>query len=87
MAGVPLVVSDMGGLPEMAELAGGDVVARGDAVALAQRVRAVWNDAAAARRRASDRRGAVAEHFSREHHLERLESAYAGEIERRRATA
>jgi glycosyltransferase involved in cell wall biosynthesis len=43
VAGVPLVVSSMGGLPEIADLSGGRVVPVGDAAVLAGAIKDVWH--------------------------------------------
>jgi glycosyltransferase involved in cell wall biosynthesis len=43
-AGAPVIVSDRGGLPEMAARVGGTVVAAGDPVALASAIRDAWDD-------------------------------------------
>lgn len=51
-AGVPVIVSDRGGLPEMARRVGGTVVPAGDASALALSIREGWNDTTRWRERA-----------------------------------
>jgi glycosyltransferase involved in cell wall biosynthesis len=51
-AGVPVVVSDRGGLPEMARRVGGAVVPAGEASALAAAIRDAWTDPARWKERA-----------------------------------
>jgi glycosyltransferase involved in cell wall biosynthesis len=75
-AGVPAIVSDMGGLPEMAELLGGWVFPSGDARALAALVREVWAGPAEAQRRGEAARAALREHFDRDRHVAALERIY-----------
>ena len=58
-AGVPVVAADAGALPEVVAAAG--LVAPGDAAALAERVAALWGDAAAA----SAARGGAGAHGAR----------------------
>ncbi|MFQ5511656.1 MAG: glycosyltransferase [Candidatus Krumholzibacteriia bacterium] len=72
--GTPVIVSDMGGLPELAERAAGKVFPRGDAEVLAQRVREVWRDGGAEAAVRGPR--AIESDFSRDTHMERLEAVY-----------
>jgi glycosyltransferase involved in cell wall biosynthesis len=74
--GVPVIVSDMGGLPEMAEIVGGSVFRGGDRAALASAIDAVWADPDSARARAAAGRVALVEHYDRERHMSALESMY-----------
>ncbi|MDH3197877.1 MAG: glycosyltransferase, partial [Candidatus Krumholzibacteria bacterium] len=76
-AGVPLIVSDMGGLPEMAGVVGGHVFAHGDAAALAERIAEVWADGASARERAAGGRATALAHYARARHVAAVEAIYA----------
>ena len=75
-AGVPAIVSDMGGLPEMAEILGGWVFRSGDATALAGLIREAWSHPAQARDCGRAARVALAEHFDRDRHVTALERIY-----------
>jgi len=86
-AGVPVIVSNRGGLPELATRVGGQVVAAGDDAALAQAIGNVWKDpdlwrdrARVAWQRSGTAHGADA-------HVQSIESVYRLAIERRRAAA
>jgi glycosyltransferase involved in cell wall biosynthesis len=69
-------VSDMGGLPEMADVVEGLVFPKGDGLALSEAVTQLWDDPDAARARGeAGRKGAVA-HFDRARHMEALEKIY-----------
>jgi glycosyltransferase involved in cell wall biosynthesis len=74
--GVPVVVSNMGGLPELARMGGGVVFPAGDVAALAERLYDLWEDKGLA----ADigRRGgrAATEHLSEERHIDGLEAVY-----------
>lgn len=74
--GVPIVVSNMGGLPELAELCGGIVFPAGDACALADAIRALWSDGARAAEIGHKGRRAVTEKLTETRHLETIESLY-----------
>ena len=74
--GTPVIVSDMGGLPELAEKAAGKVFAAGDAAALADCIRRVWDDPDGAAAMAASGRRAVADDFSVTTHLDRLQDIY-----------
>ena len=74
--GTPVIVSDMGGLPELAEKASGKVFAAGDAAALARCIRQVWDDPDGAAAMAESGRRAVADDFSVATHLDKLEDIY-----------
>jgi glycosyltransferase involved in cell wall biosynthesis len=76
MQGVPVIVSDMGGLPEMARIARGRVFRHGDAASLGEAIDEVLADPGA-RAGAEAGRRAVEEHYDRDRHLEALESIYA----------
>lgn len=74
--GVPVIVSRMGGLPELAELAGGLQFEPGDAGGLASCIEALWRDDARAANIGEKSRAAVAGNFDRETHLDALEAIY-----------
>jgi glycosyltransferase involved in cell wall biosynthesis len=76
---VPVIVSDMGGLPEMAEIVRGWVFPHGDADALSATIDDVWDDPEAARERAREGRERVIAHYDRDRHMETLEAVY-GEL-------
>jgi glycosyltransferase involved in cell wall biosynthesis len=75
-AGVPLIVSDMGGLPEMADVVSGLVFRHGDCAELAARIDELWSDPAAAGERGAAGRKAAAEYYDRGRHMEALEKIY-----------
>lgn len=74
--GVPVIVSRMGGLPELAERAEGLQFDAGDAAALATAIESLWADDSRVARIAEKSREAVRTDFDRESHLEALESIY-----------
>lgn len=86
-AGLPLLVTRTGGLPELVRNGEGLMAEPGDARALAAHIETLVTDEASRRslgRRALER---AREEFSPEHHLARLEAAYEGVLrKRRRAT-
>jgi glycosyltransferase involved in cell wall biosynthesis len=75
-AGVPQVVSDMGGLPEMAEVVSGLVFRHGDGAELAARIEELWSDPDGARERAEAGRRAALDYFDRGRHLDSLLRVY-----------
>lgn len=79
-AGVPQVVSDMGGLPEMAEVVNGLVFRHGDAADLAAKIDQLWSDPSGARARAQSGRSAALDHFDRDRHIDSLLEIY-GEVQ------
>jgi glycosyltransferase involved in cell wall biosynthesis len=85
--GRPLIVSDVGGLPELVESGSGVVAGRGDSDDLADKIQLlVDNDDACAR--ASHRATAFAHRWLRpEQHLGNLESLYTDVIDGRRKAA
>jgi glycosyltransferase involved in cell wall biosynthesis len=76
-AGVPTLVSDLGGLPELVD-AGGYALPAGDTDAWARTLAALWNDPEARRRRGQQTLAAARERFGEERYLERLLSVYRG---------
>jgi len=78
-AGVPLIVSDMGGLPEMADVLGGVVFGHGDSLDLAAKIEELWADPAAAKRMGEAGKKAAQEYFDKERHVEAIERIY-GEV-------
>ncbi len=76
MAGVPVVVSNRGGLPELADLVGGITFPAGNASALAEVLRKAWQDLPALRQAAIAGRDRTAQHFDRDRHLQALEHIY-----------
>jgi glycosyltransferase involved in cell wall biosynthesis len=82
-AGVPLIVSDMGGLPEMAEVVSGLVFPHGDADGLAAKVSELWENPEAARERGEAGRKSTVEFYHRDRHMESLERIY-GEVRNQR---
>jgi len=77
--GVPVIVTDSGGLPETVGRFG-TVVPPGDAAALADAIGTVARDYSTARARAAAGREWVRTEFSTERHLERLLSIYGGSV-------
>jgi glycosyltransferase involved in cell wall biosynthesis len=77
-AGVPQIVSDMGGLPEMAEIVSGLVFRHGDGADLAARIEELWSDPEAARARGEAGRKAAREYFDRDRHMGSLLKIYEG---------
>jgi glycosyltransferase involved in cell wall biosynthesis len=79
--GVPIVVSDMGGLPELAELCDGIVFPAGDACALAKAIKEVWSDGSRAAGMGHKGRTAVAEKLTERRHMDSIEELYKRAIE------
>jgi glycosyltransferase involved in cell wall biosynthesis len=77
--GVPVVTTAVGGMPELIEdRVSGRLVARGDAEGFAGAVTELLTTPDDARRMAANAKVHLAEHFSRDRMLERLERAYLG---------
>lgn len=74
--GVPIVVSNMGGLPELAELCGGIVFPVGDACALATAIRTLWTDGTRAAEIGHRGRKAISDKLTEARHLDTIESLY-----------
>jgi glycosyltransferase involved in cell wall biosynthesis len=86
-AGRPLIVSDIGGLPELVESGSGVVTRRGDPADLADKIHLLMNNDDACTR-ASHQATALARRWLRpEQHLRSLESLYANVIDGRRNAA
>jgi len=77
VAGVPVIVSDVGGLPEMAEIISGIVVPAGDVAALSAAISDLWNDREGARARGEAGRKAALMYWDKTAHMEALEDIYA----------
>ena len=84
-AGVPVIVSDRGGLPELARHAGGVVVAAGDAAALADAIMGAWRDGDGARDRARAAWRVAGPLHAADAHVATIETLYRRVIEKRRA--
>jgi len=74
--GVPVIVSDMGGLPEMADLGGCVVFNAGDAEELSTRIAELWADEESAREIGRRGRQAIVEKLTEERHLDALVAIY-----------
>jgi glycosyltransferase involved in cell wall biosynthesis len=79
--GVPVVVSTMGGLPELAERAGGKQFEAGDASALADCIGELWRNDGLVDTIATRSREAVRTDFNRDVHLEALIGIYQRAID------
>jgi len=75
-AGVPVIVSNMGGLPELARELDGRVVPAHDAGALAAAIREVWSDPGAARERAAAAWARARGRFDHERHVDAVLAIY-----------
>lgn len=75
-AAVPVIVSDMGGLPEMADVVAGRVVPVGDVPALAEQIDRVWREGARARAAAREGSEAARAYFAKDTHMDRIEAVY-----------
>ena len=75
-AGVPPVVSDMGGLPEMAGIVSGVVFRHGDGADLADKIKDLWEDPAEAAARGQAGRLAAVDYFDTNRHMESLLEIY-----------
>jgi glycosyltransferase involved in cell wall biosynthesis len=81
-AGVPVVVSDMGGLPEIADIVSGMVFPHGNARELTDKVKYLWDNSDDARERGEAGRQAAGAYFDKERHMVSLENIY-GEVTKR----
>lgn len=75
-AGVPVVVSNMGGLPELAEKAGGKVFPAGRPDVLMRCIEELWGGGPEVRKIRERSRQAIAEWFGIDRHMEALEEIY-----------
>ena len=80
-AGVPVIVSDAGGLPELAQAFGGWMFPRSDSVALAARIREAWDDPVGARARGLAGRESLVGTFAEDGHATAIESIYQDVID------
>jgi glycosyltransferase involved in cell wall biosynthesis len=83
-AGCPLIVSDIGGLPELVEGGSGVVTRRGDPVDLAAKINLLLLDDDACARASQHATALAGQWLTPEHHLRSLESMYENLIEDRR---
>lgn len=74
--GIPVVVSNMGGLPELARMGGGVVFPAGDVAALEEKLYDLWEDKGLAADIGRRGQRAVTEHLSEERHIDGLEAVY-----------
>ena len=84
-AGVPVIVSDRGGLPELARRVGGVVVPAGDDAALARAITAAWHDTEPCRQRARSAWQESSAVHGAQAHADRIEEIYRRVIAARRA--
>jgi glycosyltransferase involved in cell wall biosynthesis len=84
-AGVPVIVSDRGGLPELARRVGGVVVPAGDDAALANAITAAWEETEHWRERARSAWRESEPLHGVDAHVRSIESVYHMAIARRRA--
>jgi glycosyltransferase involved in cell wall biosynthesis len=84
-AGAPVIVSDRGGLPELARRVGGNVVPAGDEAALARAITDAWNDTPRWRERARSAWQQSAALHGADAHVQKIEAIYRRAIETRRA--
>ncbi|UCG51098.1 MAG: glycosyltransferase [Candidatus Latescibacterota bacterium] len=82
--GVPVIVSNMGGLPEFADMGGCVVFEVGDSKDLAQRIEELWQNEELARKIGAEGRRAVDERLTEAKHMEALETIYRRALEERR---
>jgi glycosyltransferase involved in cell wall biosynthesis len=74
--GIPVVVSNMGGLPELAGMGGGVVFPATDVAALAEKLYDLWEDKGLAADIGRRGRRAVTEHLGEKRHIDGLEAVY-----------
>ncbi len=74
--GVPVIVSDMGGLPEMADLGGCLVFHAGDVEELSTRMAELWGDEERAREIGRRGREAIVEKLTEDRHVDALVAIY-----------
>ena len=86
-AGVPVIVSDRGGLPELAARVGGTVVPAHATAALADAIRTVWDHREEATRRAHAAWQEARDTFNADTHARTLENLYAEVCSTRRMAA
>lgn len=75
-AGVPIVATCVGGVPDVISSAEATLVASDDSVALASAIRAIYRDPAGARARAHRARGRLHSHFTLPPWLDRYDAIY-----------
>jgi len=79
--GIPVIVSSMGGLPELAGRGGGVVFTAGDAAELAARIYEFWEDASLAGEVGRCGKRVATEQLTENRHIEDLVSIYEKAIE------
>ncbi len=84
-AGAPVIATDRGGLPELAGRAGGCIVPAGDAAALADAIRSVWENTDEWKARARTAWNAHRAAHEAANHVRAIEAIYQRAITRRRA--
>jgi glycosyltransferase involved in cell wall biosynthesis len=77
---VPVIASDMGGLPELVEKTGTRPFPRGDAEALAERIQQLWDNKQLAERIGGEGRRVVKDDHDPGRHLNTLEAVYGEAI-------
>ncbi len=80
-AGVPVIVSDRGGLPEMAEMLSGEVFAHDSPKELAERIAGILDDPEKAKLSGSDARKGLAKYYGRKEHMAEVEKIYLRAVE------
>ena len=84
-AGAPVIATDRGGLPELAGRAGGSIVPAGDAAALADAIRSVWENTDEWKARVRTAWDANRAAHEAANHVRAIEAIYQRAITRRRA--
>lgn len=79
--GVPFIVSNMGGLPELGATGGGTIFAAHDAAGLAEKIHDLWNNPGLAEEMGRRGKRAAEEQFNEKRHVDGLEAVYRRAIE------
>jgi glycosyltransferase involved in cell wall biosynthesis len=82
-AGVPAIVSNTGGLPELVRAGGGMVFAAGNAPELATRIRELWENPALGEEIGLRGKRFVAEKLTEKRHVDELETVYRRAVDAR----
>jgi len=83
-AGVPVIVSNMGGLPEMARVVAGSIFENGNVDDLVRKLTEVVGNPRRERARVAAAREQALAYFGERRHIDAVESIYAGAVEARR---